>query len=228
YLFLIATILIIVGLIPLFLTREPTKTRQHIRLAGLPIRKLKRDYISVGAFGVENTLSIFLWPTFIGLFILIDNTVYAKIGLLTTIAIISSILAAYAIGKIIDNKKGRALLRANAVANSGLQLARPFISTYPGAFLVSVANDIVTSGYRMPYQKGWYDAADDLPGYRIVYIASMEWFSSLCKSSIWWFLVLLTGFFTDRTVLNVGFILAAIASMLIMTEKFKALNVKKP
>ncbi len=227
YLFLLATILIIVGLIPLFLTREPTKTRQQISFRGLPFRRLKRDYLSIGALGVENTLSIFLWPLFIGLFILVDNTVYAKLGLLSTVAIITGVFAAYTIGKIIDHRKGRALLRSNAVVNAVLQLARPFISTYPGTFLISMANEVVTTGYRMPYQKGWFDAADDLPGYRIAYISSMEWFSSVCKASVWWFLVLLTSLLSDRSVLTVGFVIAAIASMLIMTEKFKALNVKK-
>ncbi len=224
YLFLLATILIVFGIIPLFATKEPTKVRQHISFYSLPFRRLKRDYFSVTAFGIENTLSITLWPLFISLFVFVDSSVYAKIGLLSTVAIITGILAAYAIGKTIDNKKGRALLRVSVITNSIVHLIRPFVTTFTGAFMVTVSNDVLTSGYRMPYQKGWYDAADDLPGYRIAYIASMEWLSSLFKGLAWWFLLLITALFSDYTVLCIGFLIASIASLLVMTERFKALN----
>lgn len=227
YLFLLATLMIVFGIIPLFATREPTKVRQHISLYGLPFRRLKRDYFSVAAYGIENTLSISLWPVFIALFVFVDSTVYTKVGFLSTVAIISGILAAYAIGKTIDNKKGRALLRVSAITNSLIHLIRPFITTFSGAFMVTVSNDVVTTGYRMPYQKGWYDAADDLPGYRIAYIASVEWFSSLFKGLAWWFLLLITAFFSDYTVVCIGFFIASIASLLIMTERFKALNPRR-
>lgn len=224
YLFLIATLLIIIGLMPLLLTSEPVKTRQHISFRGLPFRRLKRDYISMAALGVENTLSMSLWPLFIGLFVFLDKTVYAKVGTITTISIIASIFAVYTIGKTIDNRKGRYLLRANATANAALNLLKPFAFGFSPALMVAVLNDIITPGYRIPYQKGFYDAADDLPGYRIAYIASMEWFGSLCKSAIWWLLFLMTPIFSEYSVVTTGFVIAAIASMLIMTEKFKALN----
>jgi MFS family permease len=224
YLFLIATILIIIGLIPLFMTSEPVKTRQHISFYGLPIKRLKRDYYSIAALGVENTISMFLWPLFIGIFVFVDKTVYAKMGAITTISIIASIFAVYTIGKTIDNRKGRALLRANAIANAALNLVKPFVFSFSPALIVAVLNDVITPGYRVPYQKGFYDAADDLPGYRIAYITSMEWFSSVCKSLIWWLLFLMTPIFSDYTIITTGFVIAAIASILIMTEKFKALN----
>ncbi len=224
YLFLIATILIIIGLIPLFMTSEPVKTRQHISFYGLPFRRLKRDYFSIGALGIENTISMFLWPLFIGLFVFLDDKVYAKVGTITTISIIASIFAVYTIGKTIDNKKGRYLLRANSIANAALNLIKPFALSFSPALMVAVLNDVITPGYRIPYQKGFYDAADDLPGYRIAYISSMEWFSSLCKSIIWWLLFLMTPIFSEYTVISTGFVIAAIASMLIMTERFKALN----
>lgn len=224
YLFLIATILIIIGLVPLFMTSEPVKTRQHISFYGLPFNRLKRDYFSIGALGVENTMSMFLWPLFIGLFVFLDDTVYAKVGTITTISIIASIFAVYTIGKTIDNRKGRYLLRANATANAALNILKPFALSFSPALMVAVLNDVITPGYRMPYQKGFYDAADDLPGYRIAYISSMEWFSSVCKSTVWWLLFLMTPIFSEYFVLSTGFVIAAIASMLIMTERFKALN----
>lgn len=224
YIFLIATVLLIVGVVPLFRTAEPVKIRQQLSFATLPYRRLKRDYLSVFALGIENTLCIFLWPLFLGLFILVDNTVYTKLGFLSTVSIVISILAAYFIGKTIDKHKGRSLLRFSAMANAALNVIKPFTTTFPVAFGISVANEAITTGYRMPYCKGWYDAADDLPGYRIVYISSMEWVSSVAKGMVWWFLVLLTAFLATGTVITIGFFIAAIASCLIMLERFKALD----
>ncbi len=227
YIFAIATGLLIIGLVPLFQTSEPVRLNQHITFKGLRFDKLKRDYISAAAIGVENTLCIFLWPLFIGMFILLDKTAYAKLGLLSSTSILIALFTAYAIGKIIDDRKGRYLLRANATANSFLHLIRPFINVYPAAFLVGATNEVVTTGYRMPYYKGLFDAADDLPGYRIAYLTSIEFFSSVFKCMVWWFLVMLTAIFSTKDVISIGFIIASIASMLIMTEKFKALNVRK-
>lgn len=223
YIFAIATVLLLFGLVPLFRTSEPVKLNQHISFKGLPFDKRKRDYISAAAIGVENTLCIFIWPLFIGMFVLLDKTAYVKLGFMSSASLTVAVLTAYAIGKIVDDKKGRALLRANAVTNSLLHLIRPFVSVFPSAFLVGVTNEVVTTGYRMPYYKGLFDAADELPGYRIAYLTSIEFFSSIFKCLVWWFLVLLTQIFSTRTVINIGFIIAAIASQLIMTERFQAL-----
>jgi MFS family permease len=224
YIFLVATILLIIGILPLFRTAEPVKLKQQLDFISLPYRKLKRDYFSAAAIGVENTLCIFLWPLFLGLFVLLDKTVYVKLGLLSTASISVSILAAYIIGKTIDKHKGRPLLRVSAIVNALVNIVRPFVTTFPIAFMVNVANEVITAGYRMPYYKGLYDAADDLPGYRIVYLSTIEWFSSLIKASMWWLLVLLTAVISTYSVIFVGFSIAAIASCLIMIERFRALN----
>lgn len=227
YIFLMATVLLIVGILPLFRTAEPVKLKQHLSFTTMPYRKLKWDYMSVAALGVENSLCVFLWPLFLGLFVLIDSSVYVKLGLLSTVSITISILAAYTIGKTIDKHQGRRLLRFSATVNAVLNIGRPFISTFPVAFGVNIANEIVTTGYRMPYMKGLYDAADDLPGHRIVYISTMEWFGSTAKGLVWWFLVLLTALFATKTVLTVGFFITAVASCLIMLERFKALDKRR-
>ncbi len=228
YIFAIATLLLLAGLVPLFRSAEPVKINQYVTFKGLHFDRLKRDYFSAAAIGIENTLCVFLWPLFLGIFILVDKTAYAKLGLLSAVSVTVSIFTAYVIGRVIDDKKGRSLLRASAITNAGLHMLRPFISIYPAAFLTSMTNEVVTTGYRMPYYKGLFDAADDLPGYRIAYLTSIEFFSSVFKCLVWWFLVMLTAFFSIRTVITTGFVIAAIASMLIMTEKFKALNVRIP
>jgi hypothetical protein len=87
-----------------------------------------------------------------------------------------------------------------------------------------MANEAVTAGYRMPYTKGMYDAADEMTGHRIVYIASMEWFSSVAKTVFWMIIWLMVPLMSMYWLAIVVFWLAGVGSLLGMTERFKALN----
>lgn len=224
YIFLLATVLLIVGLIPLFKTGEPVKRNQRLDWKGIDIRKLKYDFLSYGALGIENTLCIFLWPLYLGMFVLVGSAAYAKLGALSSLSVVGSITTAFIIGKIIDNKKGRQLLRISAVFNALVHVGRPFIRSYGVSVGANIANESITTGYRMPYLKGMYDAADDLPGYRIVYITSMEWFGSALKATAWAFIAVLSTGLSAHVVTTIGFGVAAVSSLIIMTERFRALN----
>lgn len=224
YIFLLGTILLIVGLIPLFQSGEPVKQKQKLDWRGLDIADMKYDFLSYAALGIENTFSIMLWPLYLGIFVLVGSAAYAELGALSSISVVASILSAMAIGKLIDNRKGRSLLRISTVLNAIVHVSRLFVTTYIPALATNLANETITAGYRMPYVKGMYDAADDLPGYRIVYITSMELFGSAIKGFAWAVLVVLSYGFSARAVMIVGFLMAAISSLIIMTERFRALD----
>lgn len=224
YIFWSATVLLLISLWPLFRTAEPIKTNQKLDFKGFKVQALSRDYISVMGLGIENTLTMFLWSLLLGVFILAGSSVYAELGAISSVTFVVSIAAARVIGQVIDRKHGRKLLRTAALGNAVLHLFRPFISGFPTALGINMVNEVVTPGYRMPYFKGLYDAADSHPGYRIVYLTSMELISSIAKATAWWLLVILTQVLSGREVINVGFVLAAAASCVIMTERFKALQ----
>ncbi len=224
YIFLIASFILLLSLIPLFSTKEAVKTNQRLDFSSLTVKGRGRDFLSISAFGIENTICMFIWPLYLGIFVLAGSTVYAKLGAISSASFIVSILAAKAIGQLIDHRRGRKLLRVSAVANAGLHLIRPFVGNLPIALGVNLANEAVTPGYRMPYFKGLYDAADDLPGQRIVYLTSMEMMSSIAKATVFWLLAIITLIVSDRGTIGIGFAIAAIASIVIMTERFKALN----
>lgn len=224
YIFLASVILLLVGLIPLFRTAEPVRTRQRLDFRGFRAADHWRDYVSYAGVGVERNLSIYMWPIYLGLFVLVGTTAYAKLGVMASASFLVSIFAARAIGQFIDRKKGRQLLRISAVASAVLHLVRPFAGNYPAAFGVNVLSDIAVPGYRIPYLKGMFDAADEQPGYRIVYLSSMEMFGSLIKGTISWLLVLLAFNFEPRPVMVAGFIGASFMSLLIVLERFKALK----
>ncbi|MGH9856996.1 MAG: MFS transporter, partial [Acidobacteriota bacterium] len=133
YIFWASIVLLIGGLIPLFSTAEPVRTNQHIDFSKFKIDGRLRDYLSYAGVGVEHNLSIYMWPVYLGLFVLIGSTAYAKLGVLASVSFLISILAARAIGQVIDRRQGRQLLRYSAAANTALHLTRPFVGSYPAA-----------------------------------------------------------------------------------------------
>ncbi len=226
YIFLGAVVLLLAGLVPLFKTAEPTKLKQHLDFKNFDISHLKRDYFSYTAMNIENNLCIILWPLFLALFALGGN-VFLELGALTSAGILLSIVGTYYVGRAVDEGKGRKLLRMGATLNTLIYAARPFVSNFPLAFGVGIVNEIVTVSYRIPYHKAMYDAADEHPGHRIVYLVSMESIASFCKFIVWALLYLLSAIIALRHVFLVGFAIAALASLLIMSEKFKALEYAK-
>lgn len=223
YTFLAATVFFAIGAIPLFMTGEPIRTKQHLDFKGLPFKAMRRDIASYAAIGLENPISVGMWPLFVALFV-VSGAVYAKVGLLASLSVITAILAAKAIGRLIDDKKGRLLLRYSTIGNAVLHLIRPWIGTFGGALALNLANEVATAGYRMPYYKALYDAADDMPGHRIVYLVIIEMSGSLAKAVFFWLMALTALYVSGYMLFSFMFILAAVFSCLILTERFDALN----
>ncbi len=225
YIFVVGGVILLMGAVPLFFTAEPTRTNQKISFKDLRMRSLWRDYVSYIAIDIEHSTHIVIWPLFAAVFILIDNP-YIKLGSLASVSIIMAILVARFYGKVVDDHKGRALLKSGITANVFLFLIRPFVGSYSGVLAVNIAHEGVSAAYRMPYYKGFYDRCDDLPGRRIVYIASMEAFGVLGRALFYGLGVGLLYFVNDKTGLSILFVVASLVSLLVLLEKFKALDVK--
>ncbi len=223
YIFLTASLLLIASLWPLFISAEPVKIRQKLDFSSLPLHKIKHDIFAYCCLGVENTLCINAWPLYVAVFVL-SGAVYAKLGLLAAAGVLAGIVTARLIGRLTDTGIARPLLRASALLNSLTYVIRPFVQGLGGVFVVNVINEVVTTGYRMPFTKGMYAAADDLPGQRIVYVASLEVIASVVKATAWFFLALLALVFSLKTVLLISFAIAALASLGITSERFKVYN----
>jgi MFS family permease len=221
--FAIGCITLLISLVPLFRTAEPVRTGQTLRFRDLPLKTVLSDIRAGAGIVVENTLCLNLWPFYIALFAL-GGGVYVQLGALTSLAMLTSIFSAHVIGRYIDTKNARSLLRLSATVNTLIYLVRPFVRSLWPAFAVGIANEVVTTGYRMPFMKGMYAAADDLPGFRIVYLTSIEFIGDVLKAAVWYFLAIVAVCVTIYSAFFVGFLIAAVASLLIMTEKFRALG----
>lgn len=222
-LFMIAIIVLLLGVIPLFRTAEPVRTHQRLEFQTLPVDKIKRDILSYTALLIESNLIIALWPLFLTLFVFIENT-YAVIGILSSIGTLVSITGAYFIGKTVDDRKGGLLLKIASVTNAGLYCIRPFATSIVSVLAINISAELTGLGRKLPFTKGFYDRADQLKGHRIVYIVTLEATSSFVKTIVWVHLFILTGVLSSWQVIMVGFGIAAVASLLINTQRFPALE----
>jgi hypothetical protein len=147
------------------------------------------------------------------------------VGLLVSISTAAALLAIYVIGRLIDDHKGGLLLKVGAISNSIVHVFRVFVTTPAQAFFVSFINEPMTACYRMPYTKGLYDAADSVPGYRIVYITLFDLARMFGVFLFWMFAYIATFFITSNLLLfQIMFIIGAITSLGVMLQRFPALR----
>ena len=225
YIFLAAGVVLLASLWPLFQTSEPVRTKQVLNFKDFPAHKIRRDVLSYSALGIENSFCINTWPLYVALFAL-SGSVYAKLGILAATATLISIGATYIIGRMVDNGSARRVLSFSSIVNALLYVFRPFANSFWPVMAINTVNESITPGYRIPYTKGMYAAADDYPGFRIVYISAMECSASIAKATAFFMLAILATAFSSRHVLITAFAIAGVASLFIMTERFRALNKK--
>lgn len=223
---IVASILFAGAALPLLFTPEPVRLNQKITYHGLPWRKIYRGVRAELSIGVDLLVSGTSWSLFVALAIFGEttNSIYAKLGILASITIIAAIISAKAFGMIVDRKRGGELLRVGVVLNVMTHLCRPFVSTPLGAVLINASKEVATTGYAMPFTKGMFDMADNLPGYRIVYVSIMALTASVGAALAALIVAGFTMFFNEIHSLQLSFILAAVTTLPIIRNGFPILK----
>ena len=160
---------------PLLRTSEQTATRQKLQLSGFPWRTTYRSMIAETAVGVDNFASIGVWVLFLSVVVFAGsaNDLYLKIGGFASITVVTSFVAAYGFGRLIDRRRGGDLLRFATIGNALTHLFRVFVTTPTGIVAANVSNEIATVGYAMAFNRGLFDMADR-SGHRIMYLFFIE------------------------------------------------------
>ncbi len=225
YIFVAALVVLCLGIIPLLATAEPTKTKQKLNFKNITAGQIKYDLFAYAGYSLESTITIVVWPLFVGIIVFRDNP-YIQLGSVMSLSIIASVVFARAIGALIDKRKGRKLLHYGAAINAVLHLFRPFSNGFSSVLAVNLVNEAATVSYTMPFTKGFYDAADGLPGHRIVYLCTMEAFGCFTRVIFYGAASLIAFTYGESRNFFFGlFCVGAVASYVIMKERFEALKV---
>ncbi len=223
---LLASVIFVTAAIPLFFTPEPVRTHQIITFRGLPRRKIARSVFTNILIGCDVIASGLVWSLLLitTVFSVTSNAVYAQLGILSSITLVTSIIVARVFGLIVDKHRGDELLRVGVVADSLLHVARPFVGSAVGIGLVNVVNEMATTAYAMPYTKAMFALADDLPGYRIVYMSLMSAAIALGASMFCVIVAGLSLMFTTPQSLQISYGVIAVLVLGIILHGFSALR----
>lgn len=222
---LLSAILFVLASAPLFRTKEPVKVNQILHFKKFPWRKVWRTLRAETAIGFDIVGSNFVWVLFLTVVVFSGskgNDIYLTLGAFASVTVVTSFFSAYSFGKIIDWRHGGDLLKVASIANSLTHVFRAFVSTPAGVVAANVTNEVATTGYSMAYIRGIYDTADDLPGFRIVYlmfVSMMMNLGSLCAALT--FLALLLLFSSTAVAFQFFFVITAAMVLLAMTARFK-------
>ena len=222
---ILAAVVFACAAVPLFFTPEPVQTRQKITFRHFNWRGTWRGLVANVAVGVDFISSGSVWSLYVAIAIFgtTSNTVYAQLGALVSVTVLAALVFSRLYGLLIDRRRGGELLKIGVVGDILAHLMRPFVNTPAGVLTINIANEAATTAYSMPFTKGMFDQADNLPGYRIVYMSLAGMAAPLGAMLMSLVVGILALFMSEVHSMQICFILAALTVGLITIHRFPAL-----
>jgi MFS family permease len=219
----LSAVLFALAAVPLFRTGEQVRVNQKLVFRGFPWRLLLRHSVAQSAVGFDVFTSGTVWNLFIAVIIIGvsagNNSIYAITGLLLSVVLVVALLASYIYGRIIDRKKGGELMRIGAVGNALTHAMRPFVVAPVSIVGLNAANELVTTGYTLPYTRAVFDNAD-LSGMRTTYLGLVELLSNFGAAVGAFILGVGAVVFGSVWALHGFFFVAAAVALLVLTARF--------
>jgi len=213
--------LFVLSALPIFWLVEPISIRQKVNFHGFPWRTNVCNIVAQFGVGFDVVTTGIIWSLFIVVAIFPGHgwDIYVKLGVLSSVTILTAIIISYAYGKLIDNSKGKQLLIISVLVNSLVHLSRPFASTASFIVGVNITNEISTTGYDIACLRGVFDAAD-LSGHRIAYLCFIDVMSNLGAAVACLTLLLCSLSLGDVSGFKLFFVMAAVFVLIISVARF--------
>lgn len=214
---ILAALLFVASVIPLFATAEPITTRNRLRVSGFPWRLAAPSLVAQTVVGADFVVSGMVWTLFITvtIFTTLHDNIYVAIGGLASLGVLASVVAAWVFGRLVDKHRGGLLLTLGVIVNTITHGFRPFITTTPGVMGVSIVNESATSAYTLPLTRVLFDVADS-SGFRITYLMYAEmclaFGAALASLLLWLALQLLAPYYAFAAL----FVFGAVYELLLL------------
>jgi MFS family permease len=217
-------VLLAVAAIPLLQTGEPTRLNQKLRIVGFPWRTTWRSMVAEAGVGMDVVASGSLWSLFLVAVVVAagDNGVYAFVGALSALGMASGFIVAFICGKLIDRRRGAALLKYGVLFNSLGHMLRAATAGGAMAAVVNVTSQTATTAYGMAFTRGMFDTAD-YSGFRLTYLLCMEVVVNV-GAALAGGLAFLIAYLLDfelKLALPLFFVTMALATLVISAHGFK-------
>jgi len=154
-LFVVVSILVLASVIPLFTTHEtfkPSSFGYFHAFARLFKSHYRRYVLGFMGYG-EELIKLTVWPIFI--FVILKS--YLGLGTLSSVTIFLTAIFGLFIGRIVDKKGGRQMLRFSTIGYSIVWFVRLAVKSTLGVFVVDGFSRIFSQGLGIPMQALVYD-----------------------------------------------------------------------
>lgn len=219
---LIAAGIFVLAALPLLRTAEPTLRRQRLSFQGFPWRIVRRTGWAQMATGFDIFASGTVWWLYTAIVVLgvtEENEIYAANGALLSVILFAALGSSYAFGRLIDRRRGKDLMQVSVVFKSLGHIVRPFIGTPIAVAGSNIANEVATTGYALPFNRGVFDNAD-LSGKRIAYLGIVETLCNIGAGAAALIFALAVFLVGDVRAMGYLFLVAAGVVLLILTARF--------
>ncbi len=215
--------IVVLSVAPLLLSPEPVRAHQHIYTRNFPWRMIRFDVLSNVGLAADQLVSMVVWPLFIAIYIFTDK-VYLGVGVVTSVGLVVSVLLISLYGRMIDSGKGARLLNAAVTMQSAMHLLRLLVGSPSLVLATNMIGEPLSSGVRMPYVKGVYDAASSYEGYRIVYLCAILTSTNIARTLIMLGVWLIAGAGYQQISLQMVFVMASLSVWLVTMQRYKGLS----
>ena len=154
-LFSIVSLLLIISVFPLFLTKDFHEPAGFSFQGFMKGHKLKNVLAYMGN-GIEIRIATIIWPLFIFIFIL--NEQYVSLGTVATIAFSFSLLSTFVISRFSDLNR-KLTLKVGTIGNSIVWIAKSFVVTPFQVFVADAFYGITQTTINLPFDALSYDKA---------------------------------------------------------------------
>jgi len=151
-LFIIVSLLLLLSTVPLFYSQEIYEPFK-LQLSTLFSNTKLRESLSFLGAGIEITVVTVIWPLFLFFHIVNDFT---KIGLISSLSILTAIGFVFVSGKFTDYRR-RIALKVGATLNSIIWIFRIFINTTTQAYIIDSLYGMTRTLTHIPFDALFYD-----------------------------------------------------------------------
>lgn len=166
-LFATVSVVILASAIPLFFSKD-IHEKMPVSYAKIFKGRSWRDVATLFGFGSQVGLMVLIWPLFI--FSILGEE-YTKIGLVTSLSLLTSIIAMIFVSKF-SNQHAKILLRFGSIFQTGMWWVRGLVKTVTQLFVTDGVFGIARPLVYIPFTVRCYDRANQ--GDRVSYIIFRE------------------------------------------------------
>ncbi len=214
--------LFLAAAVPLFRTGEKVKLRKPLNVRALPWKLIRGHIVPHAIFSFQAYIIGTVWALYVAVVVIGVGTgdeVYAVVGVLSSVVLFVSLIAAIIYGRLVDNKKGKELMQFSIVFLSISHLFRGITSSVVGVATLNAGTEAANTGASIPYVRALFDNADR-SGNRIAYFGITEMVNGLGSTFASALLLVLGLAMGEADALRSMFIIASGLTLLMLTARF--------